>query len=195
MLHLYPFVFQGIACEEKWTYETKRLAEILSHKEDIRTDFYITATYDSPFQLVSNRNEIWFVKIDRRKTKVQQKCLKYGSQTVEIPSLFSWMLSLVLAYLAFLASVVKTAVRTLTIVRDNWDSIGNRLQAAGLILWNGISLSSLFRTGLSVLLTFWKLALAVITGLVDVSARTERPSARKTTEWPKEKRHAKRALF
>ncbi|KAL4240749.1 hypothetical protein ACF0H5_001538 [Mactra antiquata] len=80
--------FQGIACEEKWTYETKRLAEVLRNKEDIRTDIYFTASYESPYQLVSSKSEIWFVKYDRiedsRFVVKETSVLRYGEQKVEI---------------------------------------------------------------------------------------------------------------
>ena len=173
------FVFQGIACEEKWTYETKRLAEVLSHTEDIRTDFYITATYDSPFQLVSDRNEIWFVKLDRKKAieQAEGRVLKYGSQKVEVPTIFSWLLCLVLAYLSFLVTLGKTAINTFSIVQNNWDGVRTRLQLVTWTLWHSVSLRTLARTGISVMLTMWSLALSIITGFFQNMPRK--------TQWPK----------
>lgn len=161
------------------------MAEVLSHKEDIRTDFYITATYDSPFQLISERNEIWFLKIDRRRAIEHDTSpvLKYGSQRVEVPFMFSWILYLILGYFSFLVGACKTAFRVSTIVRDNWTGVKNRLSSFTVL--DSVSLRALVRTGISVMLTIWSLSLGLLTGCLDM---------RGSTQWPKQQKGAKHRM-
>lgn len=155
---------QGIACEEKWTYETKRLAEVLKNKEDIRTDFYITATYDSPFQLVCSRNEIWFVKFDRKTNSEQinkeMKMLKYGSQKVEVPSVLGWILQMVMVYLTVVFYIGRSTLNCSVLLRDNWDSVKQRLHLLSKIMLSNVSIGGLLRCAWMA----WSVVLAVILG-------------------------------
>lgn len=159
--------FQGIACEEKWTYETKRLAEVLRNKEDVRTDFYITATYESPFQLVSSRNEIWFVKFDRREEAERKdtSVLKYGSQKVEIPDVFRWILQAFMLYLTVVMFLLKTTFGCSGMIKDNWDPIKLRTRLAADVVRHNLSLKGAVRTATCVGWSIWSLALALISGV------------------------------
>ncbi|XP_045211458.2 heme-binding protein 2-like [Mercenaria mercenaria] len=175
--------FQGIACEEKWTYETKRLAEVLRNKEDIRTDFYITATYESPFQLVSSRNEIWFLKFDRKEDTTQinreTKMLKYGSQKVEIPSVLGWILQMIMAYLTVLFFIARTSLNFMFTAKENWSVIQQRAHLAFKVVRHNVSFGGLLRTAISVMWMLWNIVLALISGAT-IGAYTSKPFKKKS---------------
>ncbi|KAH3863685.1 heme-binding protein 2-like isoform X5 [Dreissena polymorpha] len=164
---VYVSTFQGIANEEKWTYETRRLAETLRNAHNVRMDFYVTATYNSPFQIVSDRHEIWFVKFDpthRLAIKNKTPELRYGSQKLEVPAMFSWALGLLLTYISILISVVKTSFNVSVFVKNNWYDIKERVVVVAKTLHDNISVGALSRSGVAIISSLWKLTTAVVTG-------------------------------
>lgn len=145
---------------------------MLRNKEDIRTDYYITATYESPFQLVSARNEIWFLKFDRYEDSTQinktTKMLKYGSQKVEIPNFFGWILQMIMVYLTFLVFAVRTTFSCAVTARDNWEPIKQRFCLVSNIMRQNVSFGGILRTAISVFWMVWSIALAMIAGTTNV---------------------------
>ncbi|XP_052263270.1 uncharacterized protein LOC127866622 isoform X3 [Dreissena polymorpha] len=167
---VYVSTFQGIGSEEKWTYETRRLAETLRNEHNVRMDFYVTATYISPFQIVSDRHEIWFVKFDpKHRLAIKNKTpeLRYGSQKLEVPAMFSWALGLLLTYISILISVVKTTFNVSVFVKNNWNDIKERVVVVAKTLQDNVIVGAISRSGVAVIASLWKLTTAVVTGVSD----------------------------
>ncbi|WAR21038.1 HEBP2-like protein [Mya arenaria] len=165
--------FQGISCEERWTNEARQLAEVLSRVQDIRTDFYFTATYESPFQLVSGRNEIWFVHFDPDQqfahTKPEHTKLKYGAQSLDIPPAVSTLMCFLMSYFAVISTLVNGMFNVTCLVKDNWSNIRQHAGAVSKSVQQNVSISTLLRTGLSVAGALWNVTVAVITGSSDTN--------------------------
>lgn len=51
--------FGGFAKEQDWLSEAEKLTENISNKNTINQNFWYTAGYNSPFQLVGRTNEVW----------------------------------------------------------------------------------------------------------------------------------------
>lgn len=160
--------FQGIACEEKWTHETKRLAEVLRNKEDIRTDFYFTASYENPYQLVSSKSEIWFVKYDRKEAarsfEKDTSVLRHGDQKVEMSNLCGWVLYMIFGYISMLAFLFRMSVNSSTYVRDNWGTLKTRTVFASKVVRRHVSVGGILRTSITLFMTVWSIAIEMVSG-------------------------------
>lgn len=61
-MQVYVRSFPGFAREEKkWVDEAEKLAKALPSSASYIKEYYYTAGYNSPFQLLDRHNEIWFI--------------------------------------------------------------------------------------------------------------------------------------
>jgi hypothetical protein len=61
-MHVYVKSFGGFAKEQDWLSEAEKLTEAIADKDKINTNYWFSAGYNSPFQLIGRTNEIWLVK-------------------------------------------------------------------------------------------------------------------------------------
>merc|ERR1712226_768285 len=112
-----------MACEERWAHETRMLLQLLSYREDVRTDTYFTVAYGSPFQLVSARNEVWMLEFNKRQdVEIYEKkpqFVQMGTTRLELPRYLTWPLYLILCYLYIVTQVITNAASAVCVMARN----------------------------------------------------------------------------
>ena len=162
-----------MACEEKWAYETRQLLQFLSNREDIRTDTYFTAAYDSPFQLVSTRNEVWMLEYNKTKEielysqkKQKQKFVQIGSTRLELPNYLTWPLYFILGFIYIVTSIATHALSAFGFVKSNKYSISDCWESCMSYVTQCFSIRSVSNLAMTSVMTsvttVWKVALGLL---------------------------------
>ena len=50
-----------VLTEGEWVENAQKLVKSIDDSSKYRSDFFFTAGYNSPFQLLNRHNEIWFI--------------------------------------------------------------------------------------------------------------------------------------
>lgn len=66
-MHVYVKSFGGFAKEQDWLSEAEKLTEAIADKDKINPNYWFSAGYNSPFQLIGRTNEIWLMKNEGKK--------------------------------------------------------------------------------------------------------------------------------
>lgn len=112
----------GLTNDEKWLWEARRLAEILQHKEHIRTDVYFTAAYENPLQLMCQENEVWLVKYESEANIVPLKkhnTVNVGDQRITMPSFAVRILSFMISCFTLFYAGVSACLNFGSFARSN----------------------------------------------------------------------------
>ena len=125
-MHVFVKKVEGLVSEEKWLWEARKLAEILQHKEHIRTDVYFTAAYENPLQLMCQENEVWLVKYENEGAIVplrKDNTINVGDRRLPVPPLVVKVIGFIIAYFAFLLACFNAVLNIGSFARQNIDLI------------------------------------------------------------------------